>query len=473
VNATGENPLVSVIIPTFNRAGLLLQAVESVVGQEITGPRVEVIVIDDGSTDETRDALAPYLPRLCYAFQENAGLSAARNHGLRLAQGKHVLFLDSDDLLLPGALTELLECFTDRPELGAVQGGWRTVDVLGETLCDIEPWRRSPNLDLETWVMDTPLFLGGMLCRRSWAERVAGFDTGLSQAEDVDFVLKLALHGCRFAWLRRVVVGYRQHDGNLTRDGLDQSRSIERVYARLFAQPDLPQRLRDIQDEVYYYQNAHLAWRLYRTGADEEVTSYLQRSMDRSRVSRQQTVLQWSKMIFGWSRGVGTGIEDLEGILPHVRSAGGLNDGWWRSFEAALPWWAAIWSYYLTEEGAPPDAAWASEARRSTAEVLALAQISLLLTPVEATVWAVNRFWNDVRTLELEPPLREPDLVALYLTAFGQAVLARRPSIARRALSHALRHSRGLAALGAWRRFATNAMRYAVSRPDRAPAVGR
>jgi len=434
VSETGEDPLVSVIIPTFNRADLLRQSVESVVGQELAGPQVEVIVIDDGSTDDTRDGLEPYLPRVCYAFQENAGLSAARNHGLKIARGELVLFLDSDDFLLPGALTELSECFTDRPELGAVQGGWRTVDFGGEALCEVEPWHRSPRLDLETWVMDTPLFLGGMLCRRSWAERVDGFDTGLKQAEDVDFVFNLALHGCQFTWLRRAVVGYRQHDGNMTRDAVDQAKSIEQVYARLFARPDLPQRLRDIEDEVYYYLDAWLAWRLYRTGAYEEVTPSLQRSMDRSRGSRQQTVLQWSRMFLNWSRGVGAGAEDLDGLLPHVQAAAGLDDGWWRSFHATLPWWAAIWSTYLTEEEKPPDAAWISELGRPTPEVLALAQTSLLLTPVEATVWAVNRFWTDVRSRALEPPLRESELVALYLTAFGQAVLARRCAIAMRAL---------------------------------------
>jgi len=473
VSRAGEAPLVSVIIPTFNRADLLRQSVESVVGQELTGPPAEVIVIDDGSTDDTRARVELLNPRVLYVFQDNAGLAAARNHGLRRARGELVLFLDSDDFLLPGALTELLECFEACPALGAVQGGWRTVDSGGETLCEVEPWHRSPTLDLETWVMDTPLFLGGMLCRRSWAERVGGFDTGLKQAEDVDFVFKLALHGCRFTWLRRAVVGYRQHGGNMTRDAIDQAESIDKVYARLFSHPDLPRHVRDTRDEVYYYLDAWLAWRLYRTGAEEEIVSYLQRSMNRSCGTRQQTVLQWSRIFLNWSRGVGAGIEDLRGLLPHVQATAGLDDGWWARFRAALPWWAAIWSAYLTEERAPSDDAWVSWAGRHGPEVLALAQTSILLTPIEATVWAINRFWADVRGRDLGTPLREADLVALYLTAFGQAALARRPGIAWRALSHGVRHSRRPAALGAWWGFLLKAMRYPVSGRHRALEVER
>jgi glycosyltransferase involved in cell wall biosynthesis len=465
-------PLVSVIIPTYNRVGYLPQAIESVLRQEHTGPPHELIVIDDGSTDETRRVLELYLSRVRCAYQDHAGLSAARNHGLRLARGEFVLFLDSDDFLLPDALAGLLAQIVDRPDLGAVQGGWRTVDDRGETLCDVELWHRLPRLDLRTWMMATPVFLGGFLCRRTWAERVGGFDTELAQVEDADFALRLAMLGCQCAWLRRVIVGYRQHSGNMTRDAREQVHAAQRVFTRVFERPELPQHIRNMKDEAFYYLNARFAWNLYRMGAVDEVSLYLRRSMDLATGSPQQTVLEWCRMFVGWSRSVGVGMEDLEGLIPHIRSVGNLDDVWWRTFETALPWWVTIWLHYFTEEAPPPTQAWAAQVQRSTPEVLSLAQASLLLTPVEAMLRVIGRFWTDVRAQPLDPPFREPDLVALYLTAFGQAVMARRLQIARRALSQAMQHSRKPAALRAWRRFAAKAMRYAIS-DSRAPGVGR
>ncbi len=91
-------PKVSVIIPTFNCAVYLPQAIESVLGQ--TWQDFELIVVDDGSTDDTCQVLAPYQNRLVYLYQENQGESSARNKGIQVAQGEYLAFLDSDDLWL-------------------------------------------------------------------------------------------------------------------------------------------------------------------------------------------------------------------------------------------------------------------------------------------------------------------------------------------------------------------------------------
>lgn len=90
---------VSVIIPTYNRAGYLLEAIESVLGQTYTG--IEIIVVDDGSTDETRERLKPYQDKIQYVYIENGGPARARNVGMKMARGKYIAFLDSDDLYYP------------------------------------------------------------------------------------------------------------------------------------------------------------------------------------------------------------------------------------------------------------------------------------------------------------------------------------------------------------------------------------
>ncbi len=93
---------ISVIIPTYNRAGLLVEALDSVLAQ--TRPADEIIVVDDGSTDHTPHRLAPYRPHISLVHQPRRGVSAARNRGIRMARGRWIAFLDSDDLWLPEKL---------------------------------------------------------------------------------------------------------------------------------------------------------------------------------------------------------------------------------------------------------------------------------------------------------------------------------------------------------------------------------
>ena len=115
-------PRVSVIIPTYNRGSLLPVAIESVLAQ--TYKDYELIIIDDGSTDDTCKKLQPYIERLRYFYQDNRGVSAAQNAGINVALGKYVSILASDDVWLPtklerqlGALAQLGgefgACFTD------------------------------------------------------------------------------------------------------------------------------------------------------------------------------------------------------------------------------------------------------------------------------------------------------------------------------------------------------------------------
>jgi len=106
--------LVSVIIPTFNRAWILEEAVDSVLSQEFQD--FELIVVDDGSTDNTWDILNGYQENVILVRQENKGVSAARNRGIGLASGELIAFLDSDDLWLPKKLSAQVEFFNSNPD---------------------------------------------------------------------------------------------------------------------------------------------------------------------------------------------------------------------------------------------------------------------------------------------------------------------------------------------------------------------
>lgn len=117
-------PLYSVIIPTFNRCNLLAQAIDSVLIQQY--PDIDIIVIDDGSQDDTRSMLAKSYPQVKYFYQDNKGPAAARNLGIRQAKGKIIGFLDSDDLWLEGKIQHELQLFKQYPQADALAGNSRS-----------------------------------------------------------------------------------------------------------------------------------------------------------------------------------------------------------------------------------------------------------------------------------------------------------------------------------------------------------
>ncbi len=116
-----EQPLVSVIIPSFNYGKYLPEAFESVAIQDY--PNIEIVVVDDGSTDDTREICQRY-PRVKYFHQTNQGLSAARNFGIKNSAGEYIIFLDADDWLLPGAVSRNVRHLLERPECVFVSGGY-------------------------------------------------------------------------------------------------------------------------------------------------------------------------------------------------------------------------------------------------------------------------------------------------------------------------------------------------------------
>src|SRR5712691_10864800 len=119
-------PMITVIIPTYNYAHFVDQAIQSVIDQ--TYPDWECIVVDDGSTDGTRDVVARFVDndaRISYVFQDNKGLAAARNTGLKLARGRFIQFLDSDDLIEKEKLRRQLEFVEAHEELDIVYGNTR------------------------------------------------------------------------------------------------------------------------------------------------------------------------------------------------------------------------------------------------------------------------------------------------------------------------------------------------------------
>ncbi|MFN0055130.1 MAG: glycosyltransferase family 2 protein [Planctomycetales bacterium] len=208
-------PRVSVIIPTYNRAGFLRGALDSVLSQDYLDR--EILVVDDGSTDDTADLVAAYGPLVRYVRQANGGAASARNHGLRLATGELVAFLDSDDLFLPGKLREQAQFLMQNPAAVLVYAWYSILDDEGRTRlgrrCELTGLVPA---QLLARCMQGPLATPTIMARRTALLEAGGFDEQMTLSEDIDL-------WCRVAWLGpiglvpKVFVQVRRHGGNLSR----------------------------------------------------------------------------------------------------------------------------------------------------------------------------------------------------------------------------------------------------------------
>lgn len=207
---------VSVVIPTYGRADYLLAAIDSVLAQ--TRPPGEIIVVDDGSPDDTADRVASLVRagRVRYVRRENGGLAAARNTGAAHAAGAFLLFLDDDDLLVPTALEALVDALETRPEYAFAYGDW--VRFAGATPPPPDDRKPPEVADRNAFLMFNRIGTAGMvLMRRAAYEAVGGFDASLRKVEDWDMWLRML---ARYPALNvgRSVLFYRLHANNVSHD---------------------------------------------------------------------------------------------------------------------------------------------------------------------------------------------------------------------------------------------------------------
>lgn len=192
------NPTVSVIIPTYNRATLVSEAVESVLRGTVAP--LEIIVVDDGSTDDTREALRRFRERVHYIFQPNRGPAAARNVGINAAQGQVLAFLDADDLWLPDSL-ELRVARMSGVDAPRVVMGLTLRVALHDNSPRATPWAAR--------------LFGSALIRRDVFTQIGLLDEALKYGEDMDWFLRLREGNVSCVYLHEVTLWYRVHTDSL------------------------------------------------------------------------------------------------------------------------------------------------------------------------------------------------------------------------------------------------------------------
>jgi glycosyltransferase involved in cell wall biosynthesis len=250
---TPRQPLVSIVIPCFNQAHFLGDAIRSALAQ-IYRP-IEVIVVDDGSTDDTAQVASRY-DWVHLVRQANSGLSAARNTGLRASRGELLVFLDADDRLLPEAVEIGARYLDDKPECAFVSGHYRDIDAAGSVLAE---WpHRCVQEDHYLELLREPYIAmhATVLFRRGTLERVGAFDTSLRACEDYDVYLRVARQypvGCHAS----LIAEYRQHATNMTRDPGLMMRSVKTVLTREWPH------VRSDERHVRAYRLGLCFWRRY------------------------------------------------------------------------------------------------------------------------------------------------------------------------------------------------------------------
>jgi glycosyltransferase involved in cell wall biosynthesis len=210
-----ERPLTSIVIPCFNHARFLSDAIESARTQTADAP-IEVIVVNDGSTDAT-SRIARQFSGVRLIEQRNRGLSAARNAGLAAAQGTYIVFLDADDRLLPGAVDRGVSHAALDPRVALVAGRCRSIAEDGTPLPD--PAAPPIGDDLYCGLLAANFIWtpGAALCRRCDVVEAGGFDPAVSASADYALYLRLA-RTRRVVCHDAAVVEYRQHGANMSRD---------------------------------------------------------------------------------------------------------------------------------------------------------------------------------------------------------------------------------------------------------------
>ncbi|HOW51573.1 MAG TPA: glycosyltransferase family 2 protein [bacterium] len=251
----GDILLVSVIIPTYNRATMVIEAIESVLAQ--TYRNIEVIVVDDGSVDDTEILVARITDeRLRYLKIPHAGRSVARNHGIRHARGEYIAFLDSDDLFLPDKISKQVEVLRGQSIVGLVCSSAYFVTVTEEVSQAVVPWHKGLDEMLRGFKVDYiyhetksgdiyrdvmiydpsfTLILPTVMVKKSVFDLAGYFDESMSRIEDIDMWRRISKHVYCQSLIEPLTI-VRRHEGNTVETTTELLGSIDYYVGKLFSE---------------------------------------------------------------------------------------------------------------------------------------------------------------------------------------------------------------------------------------------
>lgn len=242
-----STPLVTIVTPAYNRAEFLRETIESVLSQRY--PYIDYVVLDDGSTDGTREVLKTYGDRIIWETQANQGETRTVNHGLRMARGEILAVVNSDDPLLPGAVEEAVALLQGRPELLAVYPDWNCIDSSSQVLHHVQV----SEYNYLRMVRRHDCIVGpGAFFRRTALDLVGYRDPAFTYVADFDYWLRLGMHG-PFARIPKTLATFRVHPTSASAAcrGAAMSNEHMRLAESFFARDDLPPEVRRVRREAF------------------------------------------------------------------------------------------------------------------------------------------------------------------------------------------------------------------------------
>ncbi len=269
-----KQPLISVIIPTYNRAQTLLKALATVAQQ--TFADYEIIIVDDGGTDDTEDRVKDrYGERIAYIKkQQNAGLSAARNTGIREARGIYIALLDDDDEWLPEKLALQIKLIQHDATIGLVYCGSLHVNKDGEIINQLKPHKRGQifnDLLEENYIYGSA---SAVLIRKNVLEKVGYFDENLTACEDWDLWIRIAQYYI-IDYVDTPLVNQSMHEDNMHKDLFKMEQNTARVLDKHGSSMN-----EKIRSRRFYRHYISFAWQQYKAGNTEEFRRLLYNALD-------------------------------------------------------------------------------------------------------------------------------------------------------------------------------------------------
>lgn len=256
-----QRTTISVIIPTYNAAKYLNASIQSVLSQ--TFKDFELLIIDDGSTDNTKEIISAYDDsRLKYFYQSNHGKSYSRNKGIFESTGEFICFLDADDFYYENKLRYLFEFLNDNPQVGCAAGATRRISENGRTI-----FRKTYNdnrlITVENLLFGNPITICSTLIRTKYVKKIEGFDTELKRGEDWDFHYRLALSGCAIIVKNNIVCAYRYRQNAVDKTNEIYCRNMIEVSKKMFGNKALPDKLKELRNDVLSTTYLRLSARCY------------------------------------------------------------------------------------------------------------------------------------------------------------------------------------------------------------------
>jgi teichuronic acid biosynthesis glycosyltransferase TuaG len=231
--------LVSVIIPNYNYAHYLREAIDSVLAQ--TYSNIEIIVVDDGSTDGSREVLSSYGDKIKTVFQQNQGVAAARNSGVKAGSGEYVAFLDADDAWMPEKVEKQVRLFEANNALGLVHVGVIEVDENGKTLLErLEGLEGDAANQLLMLKRESILGGGsGLMVPQRVFEETGGFDLRLSTSADWDLFYQISSR-YQVGFVPELLLKYRMHTSNMHSNVRVMEQDMTTAFDKIFRGASTP-----------------------------------------------------------------------------------------------------------------------------------------------------------------------------------------------------------------------------------------